>query len=95
MASGDVVDEPGEDVVATARKERAEKRGFFARIALFLRQVISELKKVVTPTRKEMVSYTLVVLVFVVIMMALVSGFDFGFGWLVAAVFGDINNYRF
>ena len=95
MASGDVVDEPSEDVVATARKERAEKRGFFARIALFIRQVINELKKVVTPTRKEMVSYTLVVLAFVIIMMALVTGFDFGFGWLVAAVFGDISNYQF
>jgi len=95
LASGDVVDEPSEDVVATARKERAEKRGFFARIALFIRQVINELKKVVTPTRKEMVSYTLVVLAFVIIMMALVTGFDFGFGWLVAAVFGDISNYQF
>ncbi len=95
MASRDVVDEPSEDVVATARKERAEKKGFFARIGLFVRQVFAELRKVVTPTRRELISYTLVVLVFVIIMMALVTGFDFGFGWLVAAVFGDVNNYHF
>ena len=95
MAPRDVVDEPSEDVVATARKDRAEKKGFFARIGLFVRQVVSELRKVVTPTRKELLSYTLVVLVFVVIMMALVTGFDFGFGWLVAAVFGDPANYHF
>ncbi len=94
MAQRDVVYEPREDVVAVARKDRAEQRGFFARIALFLRQVVAELRKVVTPTRRELLSYTLVVLVFV-IMMALVTGFDFGFGWLVAAVFGDPANYHF
>ena len=95
MAPRDVVDEPSEDVVATARKERAERKGLFARIGLFLRQTIAELKKVVTPTRRELLSYTLVVLAFVIVMMALVTGFDFGFGWLVAAVFGDPSNYTF
>lgn len=84
-----VVDEPSEDVVAKARADKAARRGPFARIALFLRQVIDELKKVVTPTRRELISYTLVVLVFVVVMMAIVSGLDLGFGWLVALVFGD------
>ncbi len=29
------------------------------------------------------------VLVFVVVMMAIVSGLDFGFGWLVSFLFGD------
>lgn len=84
-----VIDEPSEDVVANAKKERAERRGPFARLALFIRQVIGELKKVVTPTRKELLSYTGVVLVFVVIMMALVSVLDLGFGTLVSYVFGD------
>ena len=84
-----VIDEPSEDIVADARKARAEKRSPFARLALFIRQVFNELRKVVTPTRKELVSYTLVVLVFVVIMMALVSGLDFVFSWLVSWTFGD------
>ncbi len=84
-----VVDEPGEDLVASAKRERAERRGPFARIALFIRQVISELKKVVTPTRRELFSYTGVVLAFVIVMMALVYGLDFGFGWVVAWVFGN------
>lgn len=84
-----IIDEPSEDVVANARKERAERRGPFARLALFLRQVIAELKKVVTPTRRELLTYTGVVLVFVVIMMAFVSGLDFGFSALVNWVFGD------
>ncbi len=84
-----VIDEPSEEVVANAKKERAAKRGPFARFALFIRQVIAELRKVVTPTRRELLSYTGVVLVFVVIMMALVSLFDWVFGLGVVWVFGS------
>ncbi|MFP7762272.1 preprotein translocase subunit SecE [Marisediminicola sp. LYQ134] len=84
-----VTDEPSEDIVENAKKDRAGRRSPFARIALFIRQVINELKKVVTPTRKELFSYTGVVLAFVVIMMAIVSGLDFVFGLGVGYVFGD------
>ncbi len=83
-----VIDEPSEDIVANARKERAERRNPFARLGLFIRQVINELRKVVTPTRKELFGYTGVVLVFVVIMMALVAGLDYGFSFLVNWTFG-------
>ncbi|GAB2829085.1 hypothetical protein GCM10027022_20360 [Alpinimonas psychrophila] len=83
-----VADEPGEDVVARAKQDSASKRNVFSRIALFLRQVIQELRKVVAPTRKELLSYTGVVLVFVIIMMLLVSGMDWVFGWVVVVVFG-------
>ena len=83
-----VVDEPSEDVVANAKKDRAQKRGPLGRVALFVRQVIGELRKVVTPTRRELVSYTLVVLVFVVIMMALVSGLDTVFSLFLNFLFG-------
>ncbi|AZH81515.1 preprotein translocase subunit SecE [Plantibacter sp. VKM Ac-2885] len=81
-------DTPGEDVVVKAKADRAERRGFFSGIVLFLKQVFAELKKVVTPTRKELLSYTAVVLVFVCIMMALVYGIDFVFAWVVTLVFG-------
>ena len=37
-----IVDEPSEDVVANAKRERAARRNPFARIALFIRQVIAE-----------------------------------------------------
>jgi len=84
-----VIDEPSEDIVANARKDRAEKRSPFSRLAIFLRQVINELRKVVTPTRKELLSYTGVVLVFVVIMMVVVSILDVAFGQLVGWVFGN------
>jgi preprotein translocase subunit SecE len=83
-----VIDEPSEDIVANARKERAERRGPFARMGLFIRQVFIELRKVVTPTRRELFGYTAVVLVFVCVMMALVYGLDFGFSALVNWMFG-------
>lgn len=84
-----VIDEPSEDIVANADMDSAGKRSPFARVTLFLKQVVTELKKVVTPTRKELISYTGVVLAFVVIMMALVSGLDFLFGTGVGYLFGN------
>ncbi len=83
------LEEPGEDLVGKAKRDRDTRRGAWARFVLFLRQVIDELSKVVTPTRKELVNYTLVVLVFVIIMMAFVSVLDLFFGWGVSWIFGD------
>jgi preprotein translocase subunit SecE len=56
--------------------------------ALFVRQVIAELRKVIWPTRKELITYTTVSLVFILIMVGIVSALDFGFTKLVLAVFG-------
>jgi preprotein translocase subunit SecE len=56
--------------------------------ALFLRQVIAELRKVIWPTRKELVTYTTVAVVFIVIMTAIVTSLDYGFTKLVFEVFG-------
>ena len=84
-----VIDEPSEDIVANARKERAERRSPFARISLFIRQVFMELRKVVTPTRRELFGYTGVVLVFVCVMMALVYGLDTLFAFAVNWLFGS------
>jgi preprotein translocase subunit SecE len=50
------------------------------------------MKKVVTPTRKELLNYTAVVLVFVVIVMGIVTVLDLGFGKLVLWVFGGSVN---
>lgn len=83
------LEESGEDLVGKAKRDRDTRRGGWARFVLFLRQVIDELGKVVTPTRKELVNYTLVVLVFVIIMMAFVSVLDLLFGWGVSWIFGD------
>lgn len=58
-------------------------------VLLFLRQVVEELRKVVWPTRRDLLSYTGVVLVFVVVMMLFVSALDYGIGKLVLLVFGS------
>ncbi|GAA1974889.1 hypothetical protein GCM10009718_08670 [Isoptericola halotolerans] len=63
-----------------------ERRNVFARIALFVRQVVGELRKVVTPTRSELINYTIVVIVFVTVAMLFVTALDLvvgqGAGWL-------------
>ena len=61
---------------------------WFRALGLFVSQILDELRKVVRPTRSELWNYTLVVIVFVTVMMALVSGVDFGFSKLVGLVFG-------
>lgn len=64
------------------------KRGFFGTIIRFFAEVMSELKKVVTPTRKELVNLFITVLGFVAVMMLIVLVVDFIFGKLVGFVFG-------
>jgi preprotein translocase subunit SecE len=66
----------------------AEKLGLFARVGLFYRQVISELSKVVWPSRKQLSTYTAVVMVFVSFVIAVVSLFDLVITKLVFWVFG-------
>ncbi len=60
----------------------------FARISRYLREVVAELRKVIWPSRNQMVTYTLVVIVFVVFMVALVYGLDLLFAKGVLAIFG-------
>lgn len=55
--------------------------------ATFYRQVVAELRKVVWPTQEQLVTYFVVVMVFVLVMMAIVSLLDLGFGKLAFAVF--------
>jgi preprotein translocase subunit SecE len=59
-----------------------------ARLMRFLREVVAELTKVIWPSRRELVVYTSVVLVFVSFMVAFVALLDMGLGRLVLSVFG-------
>lgn len=73
---------------AVPSRDRQAKKPLPARIALFYRQVVAELRKVIWPTRKELVTYTSVVIVFVCMVIAYVSVLDFGFAKAVLAIFG-------
>ena len=55
---------------------------------LFYRQVVAELRKVIWPTRNELVTYTTVSLVFVLIVVGIVFGLDNAFQWVVLKLFG-------
>ncbi|MBL3687859.1 preprotein translocase subunit SecE [Leucobacter zeae] len=87
MSTSEVEESGG--VVERAQADRAAKRNWFSRIVLFIQQVIAELKKVVTPTRKELVNFTLVVIAFVLIMMGLVWVLDQAFGFVTVFIFGS------
>ena len=54
----------------------------------FYRQVVAELRKVVWPTQQQLITYFVVVLVFVLVIMTVVSLLDVGFGRLAFKVFG-------
>ena len=73
---------------AAVREARPARVSLFSRIARFLREVVAELRKVIWPNRKQLVTYTIVVLVFVSFMIALVAGLDYVFGQGVLFLFG-------
>ena len=55
----------------------------------FTKQSVAELRKVVWPTQEQLVTYFIVVMVFVVLLVAFVSLLDLGFGRLVFEIFGE------
>lgn len=71
-----------------SNREKAVKLNIFMRIGLFIKQIIDELRKVVTPTSKELFFWALAVFIFVLFLMALVTGMDFGLGKLTLWIFG-------
>ncbi|MBE1485178.1 preprotein translocase subunit SecE [Plantactinospora soyae] len=62
--------------------------GIFGRLARFFREVVAELRKVIWPTRKELLTYTAVVVVFVAVVLTIVAGLDYAFARGVLWVFG-------
>ncbi|GGY25932.1 preprotein translocase subunit SecE [Streptomyces omiyaensis] len=82
-----------EDTSSDAKKKgrkggKRGKKGPLGRLAVFYRQIVAELRKVVWPTRSQLTSYTTVVIIFVVVMIGLVTVIDFGFQEAVKYVFG-------
>jgi preprotein translocase subunit SecE len=78
----------GKDQPTRPRGATDTKASAPARLIRFLREVVSELRKVIWPTRRELVVYTTVVLVFVSFMVAFVALMDMGLGRVMLSVFG-------
>ena len=71
------------------RKGTKERRpNPISRLIRFIREVVAELRKVIWPTRKELITYTSVVVVFVTVMTAIVWGIDAGVAKIVMWAFG-------
>ena len=51
--------------------------------------MVAELRKVIWPTRKELLTYTAVVVMFVALMLTIVASLDWVFAKGVLWVFGD------
>ncbi|WP_024802027.1 preprotein translocase subunit SecE [Nocardia sp. BMG51109] len=69
----------GKASTSSGKKASGGSANPFKRLVKFLREVVAELRKVIWPNRKQMVTYTSVVLVFVVFMVAFIAGLDLAF----------------
>jgi preprotein translocase subunit SecE len=70
-------------------KKDTDRVGLFGRIGRFFREVVAELRKVIWPSRKDLITYTSVVIVFVTVMLTVVALLDLGFAKAVLLVFGN------
>jgi preprotein translocase subunit SecE len=71
---------------ATTRRAAAQEKRKRTSVREFLRQVRQELSKVDWPSRRQLASYTVVVLVTVVVMTAFVFALDLGFSKLIVNI---------
>ena len=62
---------------------REARGGILAWRPRFLMDIISELRKVVWPTREDTVHLTVVVVIVTIILGAVLGAIDIGFGWLI------------
>lgn len=56
---------------------------------VFTKQIVAELRKVRWPTRWELITYTIVVMFFVLVMIGYVMGVDYLFGEAVMWLYGQ------
>jgi preprotein translocase subunit SecE len=73
----------------STKSKSGDRPNIFGRFVNFFREVVAELRKVIWPTRKELLTYTAVVVVFVTLMLTIVAGLDWVFAKGVLWVFGD------
>ena len=64
-------------MATSSNKTAPKKRGFsFAGILKYFKEVVSELRRVSWPERKDLVSYTIAVIIFVLIAGAIIGAED-------------------
>jgi preprotein translocase subunit SecE len=79
---GQAMDESGQPIATTREPRPQSVRGPRVGPMQFLREVSSELKKVLWPSRREVRSYTAVTLIALLVIGVMIAGFDRAFGYL-------------
>lgn len=77
MSNDKAVDYDSENVESSRTDSIELRKSFFVRISFFLKQVFFELRKTIWPTKSETLQYTILVLIFVVVSIGIIIGFDF------------------
>ncbi|MDF3004849.1 MAG: Preprotein translocase subunit SecE [Oscillospiraceae bacterium] len=68
--------------------EKPEKKSIFARFSKFFRDQKSEVKKIVWPSKKQVLNNTGIVLIAVTLFAIMTGGFDWILGMIVKTVLG-------
>lgn len=72
-----------------ANEIAAKKPSFFGRIGKFFKDVFGELKRVVWPSKKQVINNTVVVIVVVILSSIGISLIDYFFGLIIKLFFGS------
>lgn len=80
---------PQKKTEATPKQRKGDDRPRRTGPITLIKESAAELRKVVYPTGPQLLNYFIVVLVFVLIIIAIVSLLDLGFGWVIFRIFGS------
>ena len=72
-----------------ANEKTAKKPSLFSRVKRFFKDILGELKKVVWPTKKQVINNSIVVIVVVVLSSIGISLIDYFFGLIIRLFFGS------
>lgn len=74
-----------------AKSETQKKDGIFKRIGNYFKSLKSEFKKIVWPTKRDIVRDTIVVLVLIAIVGAFIVVLDYAFAALLGLFYGNVS----
>ena len=83
-----LADEEGSPVAQRRQPPPSAPKGKRASPAQFMREMRGELRRVNWPGRKEVIKYSIIVLVTVTVLTAFVGGLDYGFAEAILRLFG-------
>lgn len=69
-----------------SKNDKNKKPNIFVRFTKYCKEVVAELKRVTWPSKKELVGYTIAVLVFCVLVGCLCGALDFVFAQIMRLI---------